>query len=371
MKGHANPKPTTRRRGNTLVLVGVTAPVLMGFAALTIDIGQMYSVRAELQNAMDAAALAGASALALDADLVRARAHGVAALNTVNGDPVMVPLGNIELGEWDTYSGTFTPLYGDQQVKADSVRISNTLQLTFAQIWGNTETEISASATVSFGTPDPWDVIIVQDTSGSFTDALDQAKEADRALVECLRDHINNASKIGLVQYTGTSRVAYPLTEIEDGLSGLLSAVDSLNQCCMSVNPNSCNGNPQCRTYTNIAAGVDAALNEFLADGIPYPGTTRAIVIISDGQPKAEPSSGLTDYEMGELAVTAVDNAWYEEISVFGVYYAGSSDTPGQDATFLEGLVRGEGTFAATPDAAELSTLVWDICASLPPVLVE
>ena len=94
-------------------------------------------------------------------------------------------------------------------------------------------------------------------------------------------------------------------------------------------------------------------------------------MIISDGQPKALLSSRKTEYEMGELAVTAVDNAWYEEISVFGVYYAGSSETPGQDATFLAGLVRGEGTFAATPDAAELSTLVWDICASLPPVLVE
>ena len=37
--------------------------VLIGFASLTIDVGYLYNVRAELQNTADAAALAGAQML--------------------------------------------------------------------------------------------------------------------------------------------------------------------------------------------------------------------------------------------------------------------------------------------------------------------
>ena len=41
-------------------------PALIGFAALTIDVGAMYSVRNDLQISADAAALAAASAYAGD-----------------------------------------------------------------------------------------------------------------------------------------------------------------------------------------------------------------------------------------------------------------------------------------------------------------
>jgi len=50
-------------RGQVLVLVALALFVLLGFAALGIDVGYMYSVRHELQRSADAGALAGASAL--------------------------------------------------------------------------------------------------------------------------------------------------------------------------------------------------------------------------------------------------------------------------------------------------------------------
>ena len=49
-------------RGQVLVLVALAIFVLLGFAALGIDVGFMYSVRHELQRSADAGALAGASA---------------------------------------------------------------------------------------------------------------------------------------------------------------------------------------------------------------------------------------------------------------------------------------------------------------------
>ena len=42
-------------------------PAIVGFAALTIDLGILYSTKADLQNAADAAALAGVSAYTTDA----------------------------------------------------------------------------------------------------------------------------------------------------------------------------------------------------------------------------------------------------------------------------------------------------------------
>jgi Flp pilus assembly protein TadG len=50
-------------RGQVLVFVALAIFVLLGFAALGIDVGSMYSVRHELQRSADAGALAGASAI--------------------------------------------------------------------------------------------------------------------------------------------------------------------------------------------------------------------------------------------------------------------------------------------------------------------
>ena len=56
--------PTPRKmRGAVVILFGLMLVVLLGFAGLAIDLGRFFIVRAELQNAMDACALAAASQL--------------------------------------------------------------------------------------------------------------------------------------------------------------------------------------------------------------------------------------------------------------------------------------------------------------------
>lgn len=49
------------RRGGVLVIVAVALPVMLGMAALAIDLGMLYVARSEAQRTADAAALAGAS----------------------------------------------------------------------------------------------------------------------------------------------------------------------------------------------------------------------------------------------------------------------------------------------------------------------
>ncbi|MCH8964005.1 MAG: hypothetical protein IIB58_03510 [Planctomycetes bacterium] len=55
-----------RRRGTVVVFTAVSFTILIGFAALSIDVGYMYSVQAQLQRNADAAALAGAMVLTTD-----------------------------------------------------------------------------------------------------------------------------------------------------------------------------------------------------------------------------------------------------------------------------------------------------------------
>ncbi len=56
-------KKTFERRASALPLVAVICPVLLAFAALSVDIGQLYNAKAQLQQCADAAALAGAATL--------------------------------------------------------------------------------------------------------------------------------------------------------------------------------------------------------------------------------------------------------------------------------------------------------------------
>ena len=58
-----SPPSRQPQQGSIVVLFGGLLLVLTGFAVLAIDVGRIYIVRTELQNAADAAALAGANCL--------------------------------------------------------------------------------------------------------------------------------------------------------------------------------------------------------------------------------------------------------------------------------------------------------------------
>jgi hypothetical protein len=61
-------QPATRRsgrgrRGAVAVLVALTVPVLIGFAGLAVDLGMMWNMKRQMQNAADAAAVAAGTQL--------------------------------------------------------------------------------------------------------------------------------------------------------------------------------------------------------------------------------------------------------------------------------------------------------------------
>src|SRR6185312_16106947 len=93
----AGRSPRHGERGVTLVVMALMLTLALGMSALAIDYGMVKSAKAEAQRAMDAAALAGASAfLVSDPDvdkdsIASARAHEYVKKHSVHRIPITDP----------------------------------------------------------------------------------------------------------------------------------------------------------------------------------------------------------------------------------------------------------------------------------------
>ena len=94
----------SRNKGQVLVFLAIALTVLLGLAALGIDVGYMYSVRHELQRSADAGALAGASYFretgywsSSPGDLQMAVAEARARTFATSDDVITSPLDNTEV----------------------------------------------------------------------------------------------------------------------------------------------------------------------------------------------------------------------------------------------------------------------------------
>jgi Flp pilus assembly protein TadG len=144
------PEGVRSRRAAALLVVLIFIPVMLGMAALTIDVGQMFAVRAELQHAADAAALAAANRVHSSdtAFALESLAEAIATRNHPgHGDVVS----QFVLGHWNTDSATFipgaTPRNAVHVVTARTEETGNPVGLFFSPFFGKNRTSITASAT--------------------------------------------------------------------------------------------------------------------------------------------------------------------------------------------------------------------------------
>lgn len=95
------------QKGMTLVYVAICIVILCGFLGLAVDLGHMQVVRGELQNAADAAALAGASRLyAVSEDTPTldwnaATSAATAFISENKSDNAALADGTVEVGYWN------------------------------------------------------------------------------------------------------------------------------------------------------------------------------------------------------------------------------------------------------------------------------
>jgi len=166
---------TAERRGTMTIWAVVTMGLLLTVAALVVDAAMARASHADLRNAADAAALAGASGIVFGPEEVRARATEFASRNTAAGEPVQLEPEDIEIGRWDPDTRTFTPLPLNQETEGDAVRViaqrtaarGNPLELAFARIFGTDQTDLGTEAIAIYK---PRDIMLVLDLSGSMND---------------------------------------------------------------------------------------------------------------------------------------------------------------------------------------------------------
>jgi hypothetical protein len=101
MRSFVSRHPHRRERGVIIIWVAFFMLLMLGFVAIGIDVAKLMATRTELQNAADAAALAGASAIdftkgTIKPDTALAYAQAVAAANRAfkNGEESIVLLGS-------------------------------------------------------------------------------------------------------------------------------------------------------------------------------------------------------------------------------------------------------------------------------------
>ena len=105
---HGVQSESPRKRAMAVVVVAVFLPVLLGFAALTVDLGYLYNVRADLQCAADASAMAVAGQLINDYKVgeLRAFASELARRNHPGHGSILRPE-DVTFGFWDRESDQF------------------------------------------------------------------------------------------------------------------------------------------------------------------------------------------------------------------------------------------------------------------------
>jgi hypothetical protein len=141
----------------TLVWVSIVMFVLVAFVALGVDWGYAYYTTQKLQNAADAAALAGAQSVWSSHADARQRAMTFSSENEAGGDVVLLhenatndPVGDIVIGVYDVPTRQFTP--NEEEGVANAVMVSakrttnspnGALPLVFGRVLGFNSTQFS------------------------------------------------------------------------------------------------------------------------------------------------------------------------------------------------------------------------------------
>ncbi len=167
-----NPRhAAARQRGVVAVLVAIILVVLVGFAALAVDLARVWVVRNELQNAADAAALAGAGSLTatgssyVKPNWAQAQTDAGAAIKLNSVEGAALATAQVSTGYWNLtgspsglQSTSITPGANDRPAVMVTVSRSagangGPLQLWLAPVIGISTASLSASAVAVISLP--------------------------------------------------------------------------------------------------------------------------------------------------------------------------------------------------------------------------
>ena len=288
--GAARRRPRVKRDESGLVLVWTTLflMVLLGFAALAVDLGHAYYVSQKAQNAVDAAALAGAPYLPGDLTGAQDAAQSLAAVN----------------GFTDGTDGVSVIATQGADPSQLNVTIKRDLPTWFARAIGFNRMNISKSATAVADQPTtaPVDLMLINDRTGSMTATdLTNVKDASKALLGVL-DPTNVNVALGTLGPSSTTNLC--AANGTAGAVGLASPLGPNTTWIAAPYPNApalndyqnpdgtLNTNSQivksinCLNTSSVGTDLGTPIQEAQAYFAAYgrPGAQHALILMTDGE---------------------------------------------------------------------------------------
>jgi von Willebrand factor type A domain/Putative Flp pilus-assembly TadE/G-like len=318
---------TSRSERGAVTVVAVLALFLiLGVAALAVDLGMLHAARTQLSIAADAAALAGVKELAFGSrQRAFERSAEYAARNEALGEPVLLNIetggqgGDVVLGTFDFADRSFRP----EDFLPNAVRVTarrsgeRAVPTFFAAAFGHRLVDVSARATaVGY----PRTVAVTIDRSASmaappFPDGeIAPAREAAAQFIHDLAAS-TLPERAGVISYASAVDVNAGIRGLHDaGEPGVLMG---LTRAIEAADPGQEGG-------TNTGEAIEKATQAILdADpGQGRDGGQRMIVLLSDGLANRAPNLDCHDYqtEYGNAcwryAVEAAREAYAEGIVV-------------------------------------------------------
>ena len=382
------------RRGNYAILVALLLIVLLGFAALAVDMSYIRLARLQAQNAADAGAHAALTELRLsrDQDAARARAEQIVNLNSIAGDAAVIdPATDVTFGGWNFEAHSFDPDADfvnavEVTVRREADAPGGSVPLMLARIWGADDADVRSNGS-SVGALRTREMLIVLDVTGSFRDEIDEARNAALTLLNAINDNGFPADKVGMVTFVGAGELFTELQRVQPNYSAIRSQWESIDWCNRDYPPFtiaayadyfhsapqmiSCNeGGPGwADSGTNQGAGLAEAIDQ-LSDASDTERTAlKTIILISDGKPQCVPEGSACDEEVAAFGVEQANAAAESSISIFSVSFNETYNE--EQSRYLESLVRGYGEGYETPNAEELPGILAEIAASIPVSIVQ
>lgn len=268
-----------KQSGQVFVVFALSLAVLVGVVGLALDSGLGYLVKAKLNAAADAAALAGARAVSLGLTRGEQRAAAVAAADQFfSANYPKDYLGSAEVTH-ETSVEFDNPLPGNITV---DVTARTSIPVMFMGVMGFKLLDINASSQTI---RKDLDMAFVMDTSGSMEPVAADVKKQAGAFLDRFSP---TTDRISLIHFSNGAEVNVPIR------TGRSRGFDR-QRMVTDINAFRFSG------VTNFAEGFWHARNQLNSIAVPNRSTLRVIVFFSDGTPntlasyfKLNPALGCT-----------------------------------------------------------------------------
>ena len=347
-------------RGAVTVVAVLALVLILGVAALAVDLGMLRAARTQLSIAADAAALAGVKELAFGSrQRAFERSAEYAARNEALGEPVILNIGtgsegDVVLGTFNFADRTFQP----EDFLPNAVRVTarrsgeRAVPTFFAAAFGHRLVNVSAQA-IAVGYPRTVATVIDRSASMAAPPFPDgEIAPAREAAAQFLHDLSLSTlpERAGVISYASDVDVNASIRGLHDaGEPGLLMALTRAIEAAPSGDLGG----------TNTGGAIERAI-ETILDAEPgggRDGGQRMIVLLSDGLANRSPDHDCYRQEFPQnpcwrYAVEMARDAYAEGIVVHTITLGGTEedDTYQQMQEIAAAGGNGQALFAPTPE---------------------